>query len=607
MTPDQISSTVPDVNTINIAELIANGYEPTPVVGKRSIVTGWRDGKITPQRFADECFRHPDAKNIGLRTGRLSVVDNDLLNPKHAKRLNALAFEILGPTECTRIGAKPGGALLYRNETPIDKITVGDRLVEILGTGQQVVAYGIHPDAGRAYEWTGWMTPEGCPLEVLSAVTPAQLREFARRAAKLLIKLGYGDVRVTGPGFEDGTKTPSAKKGEPVSFAHLQELLGYADPDADRDTWRGVVAGVRACNVKDVLGDVVRDLVCAWSRGELGGNGRPSRYTGDDAVLAVWDSMPAKPNGVGYGSVLEAARRGGYVGAPARKSPGDVWGHLADKDAAPDVPPETDDDTDIRAKYRGVKPSEGAKRPKASFWDTAKTMPRYPGGSRIITAAHPSQHKTNLVAAKVLDAVLQHGAKAVFCAGEDADEFLTERLPAQCEARGIPIESLDGRVIVSEMCPQLTEPAEVDAFIAEYQDFKPDFVVIDTLSEAIPGMNENAPEVGSLLMKLAGRIRRAFNATVILIHHLGKDGTKGPRGTSVLPAGANAVWIISFDRERGVVKQWVDKMKRGRAKFAVLWGTRIFGETMTVVPFTGADAGKAFGSDIADPYKELPR
>lgn len=106
-----------------------------------------------------------------------------------------------------------------------------------------------------------------------------------------------------------------------------------------------------------------------------------------------------------------------------------------------------------REKYRGVRPSEGLNRPKATFWDADKIFPRSPVGNRILAYAMYSQHKTNLVLAKCIDAILEHKVKVLFAAGEDADEFLTERIPAQCKARGITVESLDPYLLVAETCP----------------------------------------------------------------------------------------------------------------------------------------------------------
>ena len=61
-------------------------------------------------------------------------------------------------------------------------------------------------------------------------------------------------------------------------------------------------------------------------------------------------------------------------------------------------------------------------------------------------------------------------------------------------------------------------------------------VVIDTLSRAMAGGNENAPDdMGALVMNM-DRIREVTRSHVMFIHHSGKDQAKGARGHSLLRA-----------------------------------------------------------------------
>ena len=61
-------------------------------------------------------------------------------------------------------------------------------------------------------------------------------------------------------------------------------------------------------------------------------------------------------------------------------------------------------------------------------------------------------------------------------------------------------------------------------------------VVIDTLSRAMAGGNENAPDdMGALVMNM-DRVRQETKAAVWFVHHSGKDQAKGARGHSLLRA-----------------------------------------------------------------------
>lgn len=67
-----------------------------------------------------------------------------------------------------------------------------------------------------------------------------------------------------------------------------------------------------------------------------------------------------------------------------------------------------------------------------------------------------------------------------------------------------------------------------------------DVIVIDTLAQTTPGGNENAAEdMGKALAHCKG-LHRATGATVVLVHHSGKDSSKGARGWSGLRAAADA-------------------------------------------------------------------
>lgn len=64
-------------------------------------------------------------------------------------------------------------------------------------------------------------------------------------------------------------------------------------------------------------------------------------------------------------------------------------------------------------------------------------------------------------------------------------------------------------------------------------------IVIDTLSRAMAGGNENAPEDMGALVRHIDEIRAATGATVLVVHHSGKDAAKGARGHSLLRAAVD--------------------------------------------------------------------
>lgn len=67
-----------------------------------------------------------------------------------------------------------------------------------------------------------------------------------------------------------------------------------------------------------------------------------------------------------------------------------------------------------------------------------------------------------------------------------------------------------------------------------------DVVIVDTFAQVMPGANENAGEDVGKALGHCKRIHEQTGALVLLVHHSGKDATKGARGWSGLRAAADA-------------------------------------------------------------------
>ncbi|MBI5900841.1 MAG: AAA family ATPase [Rhodocyclales bacterium] len=65
-------------------------------------------------------------------------------------------------------------------------------------------------------------------------------------------------------------------------------------------------------------------------------------------------------------------------------------------------------------------------------------------------------------------------------------------------------------------------------------------IVIDTLAQATPGANENAGEDMGKVLARCKRLHSATGALILLIHHSGKDATRGARGWSGIRAAVDA-------------------------------------------------------------------
>jgi AAA domain-containing protein/bifunctional DNA primase/polymerase-like protein/primase-like protein len=124
-----------------------------------------------------------------------------------------------------------------------------------------------------------------------------------------------------------------------------------------------------------------------------------------------------------------------------------------------------------------------------------------------------------------------------------------------------------------------------------------DVIVIDTLAVCSPGADENAAKDMGRVIEHCKQLHKTTGATVLLIHHSGKDESKGARGWSGLRAAADTEIEVSRNADHRTAA--VTKMKDGEdgAEFA-----------FKLVPVDiGVDAdGDPVTSCVVEPLPDLP-
>lgn len=170
------------------ARLLDNGYEPLPILAgtKRPAVDAWTTVRIDEAQVSRWIETYPMA-GVGLRTGQLVGIDIDVLDPDTAHQMGRIVEARLGSVPM-RVGLWPKRLYLARTETPFAKLSA--RKLELLGLGQQFVAFGIHPDTGQPYYWPSGDTPLDLPLADLPLVDEAICRNLLFELAALLPPIG---------------------------------------------------------------------------------------------------------------------------------------------------------------------------------------------------------------------------------------------------------------------------------------------------------------------------------------------------------------------------------------------------------------------------------
>jgi hypothetical protein len=88
-------------------------------------------------------------------------------------------------------------------------------------------------------------------------------------------------------------------------------------------------------------------------------------------------------------------------------------------------------------------------------------------------------------------------------------------------------------------------------------------IIVDTYARAVAGDDEKEAACFAAVAKHANDIANQTGATVMLLHHPGKDAAKGPRGSSAITPGADAVIVIERDSKASTRRVELEKVKDG--------------------------------------------
>ena len=207
-----MSATGHDPITALRLRLLANGYEPIPVVGpdapgkspgKRPGIKAWQTVALDAAMVSSWRGGHVrDCTNTGLRTGLLIGVDIDVLTEQLAQDLVACAVRMLGATTLRRIGQAPKILLCYGQHEASAKMATAEFLlpdgskaqVEMLGQGQQFVAYGVHPVTKAEYQWLD-AGPDIVPLTDIPVISRDHMMAFVAAAETMIRDAGGQTIK----------------------------------------------------------------------------------------------------------------------------------------------------------------------------------------------------------------------------------------------------------------------------------------------------------------------------------------------------------------------------------------------------------------------------
>lgn len=315
-----------------------NGYIPVPVAGahldikgagKRPLMKDWDTlcASATDAEIRQWSKSLASSTNTGILCGEIVAIDIDVRNEPVAARLEGLAIEILGPTVLKRYGLWPKCLLVYRTDHTFFKIRTDEfqfiegekACVEVLATGQQFVAFGIHPITRTEYSW-----PDQSPCQVNVAALPSvnaeQCQRFLAAAEEVLQSAGAVRLTVLRARDRDGRKAARLKSDEAASREAIEDALRFVRNDLPYDDWVKIGFAIYAA-----LGSGGRELWEQWS----------ARSPKDDpAYTAEKYETFAQGHSIKIGTLFWYASQNGWT----RASPGARHAQAAQSEVSIELP-----------------------------------------------------------------------------------------------------------------------------------------------------------------------------------------------------------------------------------------------------------------------------
>jgi predicted P-loop ATPase len=244
------------------SRLADSGYRPVAVYtveagkrlghdkpGKHPFGDKWQTrARQTPPADAEEPPQE-QALNTGLLCDGLRVIDIDVDDPAIVHEIIAIVHAVLGDAPVRYRSNSPRRAFLFRaaEGQPRKRSVVGTRgKVEVLGHGQQFVAFGGH-ESGVIFEWH----PESPDLilpESIPAITEQQVSDLLNQCAELI---GAAPPRQANGEHRPGENAEADDFLELV--AALRDIPNFDGP-ADWEAWNRVGMAVWRATKGDEFG-----------------------------------------------------------------------------------------------------------------------------------------------------------------------------------------------------------------------------------------------------------------------------------------------------------------------------------------------------------------
>ena len=458
---------------------------------------------------------------VGVLTKHTPAIDIDIYDAGVSEKITNWCIEHLGAV-VQRVGEAPKSLLVFRTETPFAKMvsnTYEDFLgvrhrVEVLGDGQQFVAFAMHPGTQQPYTWVS----EKSLIDVPHSDLPVLAPENVQALFEYIDSIKPADWSVVSPGQGSkviDTSMPAAdrafmnaKPKVDMPAEKIAKAVNMLDPNMSNDSWVKIGMGLHH---QFDGGPEGFNIFNEWSSAGV-------TYDAD-TIGARWQSFGAdltSTNPVTAATIISQAKAI----------------HIENK--ARD---------DVARGFSLVPASQILAKLGPVDWQVENYFEADTTG---ILFGDPGCFKSFLALDIGLHCALGrdwHGnavkqGSVIYVAGEGHGGF-ARRLAAFEKAHGTSIDDKLPLYFSEHAASLYTEEsalmvtASIDALIASAG--VPSLIIIDTLARNFGAGDENSTSDMNVFIENVDRqLRAKYKSTVLIVHHTGHSNKERARGSMAL-------------------------------------------------------------------------
>lgn len=474
---------------------------------------------------------------VGILTKNTPAIDLDIRDKEIVDQLIDWCSNRLGYAP-QRTGQAPKTLLVYYTDAPFPKImskTYVDMFgqehrIEVLGDGQQFVAYAQHPDTGQPYEWNSVHDLTELDRGTLPLIHPEDALDL----------IAYFETIIPDD-WEPKTEANASKPVDP-SLTPEERALINSKPKID----------ISDENVRKCLAQIDADDYHEWVKV---GMALYHQYDGTPEGFELWDTW--SQDSAKYDAAACERRWNSFKADITRQEP--VTFATIIKQAR-----------EIYAKTRFKEKSKGMRLLSTNdMWDelgpvdwliedyleTDAVNVFYGAGGTYKTFAALDAALSIATGRPWQDKEVKQGL-AVYIPGE-GKAGLIRRARAWFKHFGVDADT-DNFKMTDRGVP-MTDAESVENLISLVENTcggrSPSIVVIDTLAKNFGASDENSTkDMNAFVNNVEWMIRDRFNCAVVIVHHVSKANPKAMRGSAALNYGVEAAFL--FEKKEIAGDKW---------------------------------------------------